>query len=227
MASAKKFKGKTYVTAVLDRSGSMQDLIEETISGFNAWLKTTQDAAAKDTFLTLHLFDDRHEVVYEQMPIRHVSPLTTDTYFTRGYTALRDAFAQEIQRIDKVLTKKDRALVLVITDGYENASKEFTQANLKAMVEEREKADNWTFQFLGADQDAITVGAGMGMHANMIRTAGTTSGRMSSFDALAHNHASYHAGGATVAATLDQCAFDQADERYKRTTVTDPSKKKA
>ena len=210
--STKRFTGKTHISVVLDRSGSMAELTDDTLGGFNTWLRAAK-AAAKgkpDTFLTLHLFDDQHEYPYLDTPLGKVKPLTGAIYFARGTTALRDAFGAEILRLDRLVGKHDRALVLVITDGYENASTEVTHAQLRRAIQKHEKRPNWTFQYIGANQDAFAVGQDMGMSANMVTARADAAGVACTYRAISANTADFVAQDRVIAAPLTQADYDAA-----------------
>jgi hypothetical protein len=184
-----KFKGTTHISAVLDRSGSMAGLEQETISGFNGWLAEVKKAAVDSgnkTLLTLRLFDHRQEIVYAELPVTEAPELTSQVYFVRGFTALRDALGAELIRLDKVTKKKDRALALVITDGLENASKEITHATLTQLIAGAEARENFTIVYLGADQDAFAVGGQLGMQkASRVTTNKDAIGTRSMYRAAA------------------------------------------
>lgn len=210
--STNGFSGATHISVVLDRSGSMEHLTDDTIGGFNAWLRSVKVAAKgkPKSFLTLHLFDDQHEYPYLDAPLSKVKPLTGEVYFARGSTALRDSFAAEVFRLDRLVGKNDRALILVITDGYENASREFTHAQLKRAIQKHEKRPNWTFQYIGANQDAFAVGEEMGMSANMVTAQADAAGVASTYRALSANTADFVADDRVMAAPLTQADYDAA-----------------
>jgi|1186.fasta_scaffold289130_2 hypothetical protein len=210
--STNQFDGATHISVVLDRSGSMEHLTDDTIGGFNSWLRSVKTAAKSnpDTFLTLHLFDDQHEYPYLDAPLGKVKALTGEVYFARGATALRDAFGAEILRLGHLVGRNDRALILVITDGYENASREVTHAQLKRAIQKYEKRPNWTFQYIGANQDAFAVGRDMGMSANMVTARADAAGVASTYRAISTNTADFVAADMVMAAPLTQADYDDA-----------------
>ena len=210
--SARPFTGTTHISVVLDRSGSMAHLVDDTIGGFNSWLRTTK-AAAKgrpNTRLTLHLFDNEHEYPYLDTPLSQVKKLTRDVYYARGTTALLDAFGAEIIRLDELVGEDDRALVLVITDGYENASRVITYDHLRRAVKKHDKLPNWTFQYIGANQDAFAVGSDMGMRANMVSAQADAAGVAATYEVMSANMAEFVAADCGVAAPLTQADYDAA-----------------
>lgn len=204
-----KFKGTTHISAVLDRSGSMAGLEDETISGYNVWLAEVKKAAldsGNKVLLTLRLFDNQQEIVYAELPVTQAPELTRQVYFTRGYTALRDGLGAELIRLNKVTKKKDRALCMLITDGYENASVEITADALAKMIADAEARENFSIVYLGADQDAFATGHAMGMRqASRVTTTKDSVGTRSIYRA---------AGGATgqmVNSGMSNMALSQQD----------------
>lgn len=141
---------------ILDRSGSMETCRDDTIGGFNAFLREQQ---ADGGTLTLILFDNEYQVLYERKPIGEVEPLTDRTFVPRGSTALLDAIGKTIKS-----TTSSSPTVVILTDGYENSSNEYTKAHIKDLVEQKTK-DGWTFVYLGANQDAFAEAGQLGIGA--------------------------------------------------------------
>lgn len=222
-----KFKGTTHISAVLDRSGSMAGLEDETISGYNVWLAEVKKAALSSgnkTLLTLRLFDDKQEVVYAELPVTEAPELTAQVYFVRGYTALRDGLGAELMRLDKVTKKKDRALCMLITDGLENASREISADALKKMIADAEARENFTIVYLGADQDAFAAGGQLGMHksqrVNMTKDSVGTRSVYRSAGAATGQMVNSGAG----AMSLSQADYDQADKKAREEAAEEASK---
>lgn len=149
------------IVCVLDRSGSMSGRVSDTINGFNSFLYSQQTEPG-EAALTLVLFDDRYEVVYDRVPIRRVPMLDGATYWTRGSTALLDAVGKAIGVVRGRAGEGKRVMVLILTDGLENASREWTGEGVKRLVEQR-KAAGWKFVFLGADVDAFAAARIVGL----------------------------------------------------------------
>jgi hypothetical protein len=149
-----------FITVILDRSGSMQQVKNKTIEGFNAYLDE-QRSAGKALF-TLVQFDDEYEVLYDAAPIDIVEHRTAANYQPRGSTALLDAIGRAVaatsEQVSKLSVKPKCILVSVITDGLENASVEFCgekgRRQIFQMIEERKK-EGWQFFFIGAEPKAI------------------------------------------------------------------------
>lgn len=165
---------RTHITAVLDRSGSMDSLTSNTIGGFNRFL-ADQKAAPGDATLTLVLFDGAYELPYNTRNIRDIPDLTDKVYYARGMTALYDALGKAIIDTGKTLseTPEDQrpgtVIILVMTDGQENSSIEFRgevgRLRVQQMVKTQTETYNWNFIFMGANIDSKAVGASLGVSA--------------------------------------------------------------
>ena len=157
---------------VIDESGSMSGLRQATIDGANAWL-ADQRKDGPDDLLTLVLFDapqdpakPRVRVRYDAVPLKEIVDLTEADYKPDGGTPLYDAIGSTISRLEGDPRSADRSIVLVVmTDGLENASVEYTRESIAARVAQKER-EGWTIMYLGANQDAKQVAAGMSLDAN-------------------------------------------------------------
>ena len=155
-------QGYTHISVILDRSGSMEAIRDDTIGGFNAFL-ARQKAEPGTATLTLVQFDsqDPYEAIHRFQPIREVPLLTPDTYVPRGGTPLLDAFGRGINDIEKSIAdlkeedRPEKVLFAVVTDGHENASCEFRKDQIEKMVKEKTDKAGWQFVFLSADMAAI------------------------------------------------------------------------
>ena len=159
---------KTHIICVLDSSGSMSSIMEDSIGGFNNFLKEQRELPDEAT-ITVALFDSsgNYNLVYDNIDIKKAKDLTSKEWYTRGLTALYDAIGKTINtdraRLKRLGTEApDKVLVCVVTDGLENDSKEYTQANIKKLIKDCEK-DDWNFIYLAANQDAFAVGSGFGI----------------------------------------------------------------
>ena len=168
-------KKLTDITIILDRSGSMFTIKSATIEGFNSFINKQQKGDF-DVNLTFVQFDNEYEKVYEQKEIKKVKYLNHETYIPRGTTALLDAIGITInstkQRINATEKSKKPAnvIIAIITDGYENASVEYSRESISKLINKREKKDNWNFIFLAANQDAIKEGGRFGIHSDKALT---------------------------------------------------------
>lgn len=155
------------VNVILDRSGSMIACRDKTISGFNEYLNGLKADTETKYWITLVEFDAPHRggaskpefmVVYDKLPLAEVRDLTLETFVPRGGTPLHDAIGWALGRPRHA----GRAVInLIITDGAENSSREFTAQSVKGWVEKCQ-AEGETFVYLGANQDAVLVGATLG-----------------------------------------------------------------
>ena len=156
-------KNSIEIVGILDRSGSMENLEKATIDGYNEFIK--KQKAEGPGKVTLAIFDDQYDLVYEQLSLKKVPKLKKDVYYARGMTALRDAIGRTITAVNeryKNGKRPDKTLVFIVTDGYENASTEFTQKQIKKMIKKRTK-DGWEFFFMGANVDYFAVGRNHGI----------------------------------------------------------------
>ena len=163
-------KNLTELVFILDRSGSMGGLESDTIGGFNSLLEKQKKVEGKCNLTTV-LFDHDYELLHDRINIQAVSPLTEKDYYVRGSTALLDAVGRTISKIEHVQEttaeeyRAGKVMFVIITDGMENASREYTTKKVKSMIE-AEKEKGWEFVFLGANMDAISVAAGFGIAAD-------------------------------------------------------------
>ena len=163
-------KNLTEVVFILDRSGSMAGLVQDTIGGYNGMLEK-QKKEPGEAVLTTVLFDDRVEVVCDRLPLSQAEPMTDKIYYVRGCTALLDAVGGTIRRISnqqKLLSPDERpekTLFIITTDGMENASRVYTYEKVKRMVEKKKEKRGWEFIFLGANIDAAQVAGRFGVDA--------------------------------------------------------------
>ena len=153
----------TEVIFILDRSGSMSGLETDTIGGYNSILKQQREAEG-DVNVTTVLFDDRYELLHNRESIRNVSDLTAKEYFVRGCTALVDAMGITISRFIREIGD-EKVLFVITTDGYENASREYTADSVRKMIE-KQKEKGWEFIFMGANIDAVSTGKQYGIARN-------------------------------------------------------------
>jgi uncharacterized protein YegL len=162
-------KGLTELVFILDRSGSMCGLESDTIGGFNSMLEKQKNEPG-EAIITTVLFDDRYELLHDRINIRGVSPITDKEYFVRGTTALLDAVGRTINKIanaQKHTASNERAenvMFVIITDGMENSSREFSFKKVREMIERQKNKYGWEFIFLGANIDAIAAAEQFGIH---------------------------------------------------------------
>jgi hypothetical protein len=165
----------TDIVMLLDRSGSMASIVDDMVGGFNAFIDEQRRANAEGT-VSLYQFDDAFQEVYVERRLADVGPLEL---VPRGRTALLDSIARSIAETRARLEAKPApqrpgtVVFGIITDGMENASKEVTHDAVKKFIERQEQVDEWTFMYLGANQDAIEVGRGLGISRERSMTYST------------------------------------------------------
>lgn len=164
-------KGLMEVVFILDRSGSMGGLEEDTIGGFNSMIRKQKEEDG-EAYISTVLFDDRSEVLYDRVPINKVEPMNERQYYVRGCTALLDALGGAIHHIGNVHRyareedRPEKTLFIITTDGMENSSHQYSYTQVKKMVEKQKEKYGWEFLFLGANIDAIEVANRFGISAN-------------------------------------------------------------
>ncbi len=175
-------KNGTLIAVILDESGSMSVCRDATISGFNEFVQGQAQAAhAGAAYLSLIKFDAPNvTTVYENVPVSKVEPLSHKTYAPGGGTNLLDAVGDTITRISTFLStipESDRpgVLIMIMTDGEENASLTYNHAQIKSMVKTCETEADFTFMFLGANVDAFAMGNTFGMNASNTASYSTAS----------------------------------------------------
>ncbi len=160
-------KNWTELVFILDRSGSMAGLESDTIGGFNGMLQK-QRAVGGGVTVTTVLFDDKYELLHDRIDIQGVQPMTDRQYYVRGCTALLDAVGKTICKIKAVQAntseemRAEKVIFVIITDGFENASREFRSSQVKEMIEHQKEA-GWEFLFLGANMDAVSEAGKIGI----------------------------------------------------------------
>lgn len=165
-------RNATEIVVVLDKSGSMARRQMDAIGGFNQFLQD-QQAEPGEANLSLVQFDTTYSIIYSGKSIKEVESLTTETYRPGGNTALNDALARGIIETGKRLSdmseddRPDKVIIVVITDGQENSSKEHTKEQVKEMVLHQMEKYGWEFLYLGANVDAFDEAQQLGIKPDM------------------------------------------------------------
>lgn len=161
----------TELVFILDRSGSMSGLEGDTIGGFNAMLQKQRELDGECRITTV-LFDNRYELLHDRIDIRAVRELTEKEYFVGGSTALIDAIGRTIDKLVNVQKntaeeyRAEKVMVVIITDGEENSSREYPLQKVKAMIEREKEKYGWEFVFLGANIDAVQTAGQFGISSS-------------------------------------------------------------
>ena len=177
-------KNLTEIVFILDRSGSMAGLEDDTIGGFNALIEK-QKREQGEAYVSTVLFDNYTEVIHDRVDIQKIQPMTCKDYYVRGCTALLDAVGKSIHHIGNVHKyareedRPEKTIFVITTDGMENASREYTYERVRKMIEHEQEKYGWEFLFLGANIDAAKEAARFGItedraanyHADSVGTA--------------------------------------------------------
>ena len=161
-------KNLTELVFILDRSGSMAGLEEDTIGGFNAMIEKQKKEPGHALVSTV-LFDNESVVIHDRVDIQRIESMTRRQYYVRGCTALLDAVGGAIHHIGNVHKyareedRPEKTLFVITTDGMENASREYSYERLKKMIERQKDKYGWEFIFLGANIDAAKEAARVGI----------------------------------------------------------------
>ena len=201
----------TDITIILDRSGSMATIAADTMGGLNTFIKDQRETPGEATF-TLVQFDDidPYEVMVNHTNMKDVKDITNFT--PRGNTPLLDAIGKGIVKTGEKLAamaeenRPEKVIFVIITDGAENSSREYSKAQIKDLITKQTNEFKWEFVFLAANQDAIQVGAGLGVGAsNSMTYAANTVAVGATFSALSNNTRSYRGGSqSTMGVTEEQ-----------------------
>ena len=157
----------TELVFILDRSGSMGGLESDTIGGFNSLLEK-QKKQEGECFVTTILFDHEIVTLHDRLPLEKIAPLTEKDYEVRGCTALIDAIGTTVKHIESIhryLRAEDvpeHVMFVIMTDGMENASKEYSADKVRAMIDAH-KEKGWEFLFIGANIDAVQTAGSFGI----------------------------------------------------------------
>jgi len=161
-------KQRVLVNVILDRSGSMSSKVQDVIGGFNLYIDELAKEPAVDYGFSLTLFDTVVEMKYKAVTLNRVAKLDDRTYLPSGNTALLDAIGNTVQTVST--DGFDKAITVIMTDGEENSSREWTLPGIRELIRSKEAAGNWTFVFLGANLDAFAQGVTLGVPmANAVR----------------------------------------------------------
>lgn len=162
---------KIELVFILDRSGSMAGLEDDTIKGFNSLLNKQRNEVG-EAIITTVLFDHSYELLHDRINLKSIRNITDKEYYVRGSTALLDAIGYTIDKIGNVQKvtqaehRADKVLFVITTDGMENSSRKYNYKMIKRMIENQKRKYNWEFIFMGANMDAISVANNFGIDAN-------------------------------------------------------------
>ena len=194
----------TEIVFILDESGSMSRLTDDTIGGYNSFVKEQKNQSG-EAYLTTVLFDDRYIVLHDHINIHEVPELTWQEYKPLGLTALMDAIGRTINNVGERLAntpeeeRPSHVIFVITTDGYENASQEYTKEKVKEMIEHQQTKYSWEFMFLGAGIDAYEEATTIGLNnAHILSVSGDTDGLKNMYASV-----TYATNAVRSCATLD------------------------
>ena len=209
----------TELVFILDKSGSMGGLESDTIGGFNTMLKKQQDAPG-ECRITTALFDNNYSLLHDRVDIRAVSPITAEDYQAGGTTALLDAIGRTIDKIVNVQKstaqgyRAGKVMLVIITDGQENASREYSARQIKALITRQKETYGWEFIFLGANIDAVETADRYGIKADRaLDYAADSVGTRLNFEAVGRVMYSLRETGTLDEAPLDDIRRDHAGRK--------------
>lgn len=193
---------KTEIICIVDRSGSMSSMRNDAIGGYNTFIKDQQNVPG-EARVTFTQFDDRYDIVYNAKPLADVPQLDDNTFVPRGSTALLDAIGRTLNEQGKRIADEkwaDKVIVVIITDGGENASREYTREQVNEMTKHAQEKAEWSFIYLGANQDAIQVATNLGINTrsmnNLVNNfAATGEGMRATYASTSASVANLRGGG--------------------------------
>jgi len=215
-------KHNMHITVVLDRSGSMQSIRDDIIGGMNAFMEQ-QRAGSNDATVTLVQFDteDPFETVYSFLPVGQVPTLTDKTFCPRGGTPLLDATGRTIVNLETWLAgqpkdqRPNKMVIVVVTDGQENSSREFSLARVKQLIAEKQEKEQWQFVYLSADIGAVDDAINTGFNRDAVMAFDKDAkGTRAMFHSLSEQVVRYSCSAAP------QIAFGPKDREKQRSEKT-------
>ena len=161
----------TEIIFVIDKSGSMGRLTDDTIGGFNSFVESQKDDTK--TTLTTVLFDTSWKILHDGLDVYEIEPMTNKEYIPGGGTAMLDAIGETINTVqnrhdDMGDAKPDNVLFVITTDGEENSSRKFAKADIERMIKHQTNGHGWEFIFLGANMDAVKEATSIGIDATKV-----------------------------------------------------------
>lgn len=208
-----------HISVVLDRSGSMTGIADEVVGGFNEWL-SDQRKVEGDTTVTLAQFDseDPFDIHIDAVPLREVTDFERSSFQPRGATPLYDGIGRMISHADAGIARRlelgieaEDHVMVIITDGLENASEEQTRATAFDLIEDR-KQQGWVFVFIGANQDVYQTGADLSVSAgNSLGFDASGEGTKRMFSSLSESTARYRTSTKEQRLGLAQTFFETED----------------
>jgi uncharacterized protein YegL len=214
------------VSFVLDESGSMGSRSQATISGYNEYLQQLKkDNEGKKVLFSLTKFASRAHIVHSAELLDSIPELNVSTYIPGGSTALYDAVASTVLELEKRVDEDSKVLVIIMTDGEENASTDYHGAEglekVRSLLKSKTNEKNWAFIFLGADADAWSVGASLGATASIQYNVADMKGTMKKMSAGTKSYSDNVCRGVESAECLSSDFVKAYNEDTKNTNIVD------
>jgi hypothetical protein len=159
-------KSKTFYHIILDQSGSMSDCVNQTLKGLadqrKEILAIANEFPGQEIRVGLTVFDHNIELKYSNLSVTELSRMNSFHYQPNGQTALLDAIGMSVAATERLMVNEgDSAVIIILTDGYENASKEYSHKQIKELIQAKEETGKWSFTYLGATLDAVEIAKSM------------------------------------------------------------------
>jgi len=210
-------KNSTELVFILDKSGSMSGLESDTIGGFNSMLEK-QKAVEGERRITTVLFDHTYTLLHDRIDIQSVKPMTDKEYYVGGSTALFDAIGKTINKIAREQknaaedSRAEKVMFVIITDGMENSSEEYTVNKVRQMIKHEKEKHGWEFIFLGANIDAVQVAGSFGIRKDRaLNYVPDSKGTRLNFDVMAEEVICYCETGAVCDELMDKIRKDMRE----------------
>lgn len=215
-------KNLTELVFILDKSGSMSGLEKDTIGGYNSMLEQ-QRKVDGECVITTVLFDNCYELLHDRIDIRAVTPISEREYFVGGSTALLDAIGKTIHKIGTAQKntaedyRAEKVMFVIITDGEENSSRQYSSMQVKKMIQRQKERYGWEFIFLGANIDAVETAGRFGIDADRaVDYVPDSEGTELNFRMMSETVATFRECGAVPTACLDEIRKDMKKRGGRR-----------
>lgn len=186
---------KEYVLFVLDESGSMESIKKSTIDGVNEQIQELRKTSEITTFVSMIKFSSNVTTLYWNKPLEEVEQLSTENYIPNGMTAMLDAVGQGVSRLkNDTPTEIDDVtfLVIIVSDGAENSSKEYTWDSVRKIISECKEDKKWTITYMGANQDLSAIRDNLSIPTgNIMFYQASSTGTSAGFEIMTNGLANY------------------------------------
>lgn len=218
----------THVTIILDKSGSMGNCVNDTIGGFNNFLKTQKEVEGEAT-ITMVQFNGNYDITMDMVPLIGTPDLSKESYVPNGGTALLDAIGRTINRVSSQIEEKkesqkpEKTVFVIITDGEENESREFTRSQIMSMINTHRSENGWEFIFIGANQDAIQAGNNIGVRqGSSLNYVASSVGTQTMYASLSKGMSSYRSRSVEEVSDASFSFFEGDSQEAKDAFLKNP-----